>query len=68
MDRTQVLRRRAGRQPLLVFFAPSPSEHGGAQRRAALLAAGLVARGWRVLIVGRSTYGRYPSIRREGSL
>lgn len=46
--------RRSTRCQRLVFFAPSPSEPGGAQRRAQLLADALAGRGWNVLIIGRT--------------
>lgn len=52
----------------VVFFAPSPSENGGAQRRVRLLAGGLVDRGWIVLIVGRSVHRWWFSTYRIGSV
>jgi glycosyltransferase involved in cell wall biosynthesis len=52
----------------LVFFAPSPSEPGGAQRRTTLLAEALAERGWRVLVVGRTAGGARPSVTRAGSV
>ena len=52
----------------LIFFAPSPSQPGGAERRTRILAAGLAARGWEVLIIGRSAAGFTPSTYREGSV
>lgn len=36
------------------MFTPAPSEHGGAQRRAALLASAFADRGWEVRLLGRA--------------
>jgi|GEM_PF-4621199 len=51
-----------GRRSYLVFFAPSPSEAGGAQQRARLLSQALVERGWKVLLIGRTASGRHVGI------
>lgn len=63
---SQACRRLGTRRSRLVFFAPSPSEPGGAQRRAQLLADALAERGWKVLIIGRSVGAKRFSLRRHG--
>jgi glycosyltransferase involved in cell wall biosynthesis len=61
------LRRRGRAAPRrLVFFGPSPSEPGGASRRAALITQALAKQGWSVLVIGRSGSGRRLSMRRQG--
>lgn len=50
------------------MFAPSPSEAGGAQRHAGILAEEFGDRGWRVVFVGRGTESRRLRARREGSV
>lgn len=55
-------------EPRLVFFAPSPSEPGGAQRRTRLLAQALADRGWQVLVIGRTAGRSWPSWRRSGGV
>lgn len=51
-----------------MFFAPSPSEPGGAQQRTRLLADALGGRGWHVRVIGRSVGGWWFSRRRRGNV
>jgi glycosyltransferase involved in cell wall biosynthesis len=58
----------AGRERKLLFFSPGQNEAGGCATHARLLSEALAARGWRVWVIARAAGGKFPAVRRAGSL